>query len=240
MLSIVIPAYNEEKRIADTLHFLRLKFPSSNIIVVFDGNDKTPDIAKKFGAFVYVNGARLGKGASIKLGLSIAKSNKILIIDADLPTDEVEKIITQDADLVIAHRDLSTMPRIRRFLHHGYNFLAKLLFPSLIRFKDLQAGVKLVKKEVTERIMDELIMNDFVFDTNLIYAFVRHGFKVKEVHVKYNHKEEDSKISGKLVKIVIFMALSLIKLRVYYSPFRRILYTKTFLKIQDKIIKMLR
>jgi len=240
MLSIVIPAYNEEKRIAKTLSLLRQKISNSEIIVVFEGNDKTPEIAKKFGAIIYVNETRLGKGGSIKVGIQNAKAERILIIDADLPTTEIEKIINQDADLVIAHRDISTMPRVRRFLHHGYMFLTKLMFPSLRRFSDLQAGVKLVKRDKIDQVMNELIMNDFVFDTNLIYSFLKHGFSVKEVPVRYEHEEEDSKISGKLFKIIIFMFLSLVKLRVFYSPFRGVLYTKTFLKLQDKIIKVLR
>lgn len=240
MISIVIPAYNEERRIAGTLSFLRQRFPESEIIVVFEGNDRTPEIARRFGAAIYVNKTRLGKGGSIKVGIKNAKAERILIIDADLPTTEIEKIVSQDADLVIAHRDISSMPRLRRFLHHGYMLLAKLMFPSLTKFNDLQAGVKLVKRDKIEMVMDELVMNDFVFDTNLVYAFIRHGFTVKEVPIKYNHEEEDSKISGKLIKIILFMFLSLVKLRVFYSPFRWVLYTKTFLKLQDRIIKALR
>ena len=240
MLSIVIPAYNEERRIAKTLSFLRQKFPDSEIIVVFEGNDNTPEIARKFGTVIYVNKTRLGKGGSIKVGIRNAKAERILIIDADLPTTEIEKIINQDADLVIAHRDISTMPRLRRFLHHGYMLLAKIMFPSLMRFNDLQAGIKLARRDKIEMVMDELVLNDYVFDTNLVYSFIRHGFTVKEVPIKYNHEEEDSKISGKLIKIILFMFLSLVKLRVFYSPFRWVLYTRMFLKLQDKIIKALR
>ncbi|BFH73038.1 glycosyltransferase [Sulfurisphaera javensis] len=240
MLSIVIPAYNEEKRIASTLSLLRKKFPSAYIIVVFEGDDNTPEVVKQYGGTVIINKTRIGKGGSIKIGVQKALGDKVLIIDADLPTLDVEKLVNVDADLVIAHRDVSTMPPIRRFLHHAFVFLTKLFFPSLYRFHDFQAGVKVVKLNKLKEILHELVMNDYVFDVNLVYSFVKRGYKVVEIPVKYYHKEEDSKISKKLIKIIIFMFLSLVKLRFFYSPFRKILYTKSFLKVQNWIINRLR
>lgn len=240
MLSIVIPAYNEEKRIANTIKVLKEKFPSAPIIVVFEGNDKTPDIVRQHGGIVIINNRRLGKGGSIKEGLKRVTGEKVLIIDADLPTLDLEKLVKSDADLVVAHRDVSTMPPIRRFLHHGFVFISKLFFPSLYKFHDFQAGIKLVRIDKVKEVLEELIMNDFVFDLNLIYSFVRRGFKVEEIPVNYIHKEEDSKISGKLLKIIIFMFLSVVKLRIFYSPFRKILFTKWFSRLQSWIIDRLR
>ncbi|QIW23737.1 glycosyltransferase [Sulfolobus sp. S-194] len=240
MLCVIIPAYNEERRISQTLSLIKQKFPDVEIIVVFEGNDSTPEIVKKFGGIVYENRTRLGKGGSIKFGLQLVNEDKALVIDADLPTIEIEKVINGNADLVIGYRDLRSMPPKRRFLHHGYMFLVKLLFPSLRGFNDIQSGIKLINVRKAKEVLDELIMNDYVFDTNLVYAFVRRGYSVKEIPVSYNHEEEDSKISKNLIKIIIFMFLSLVKLRVYYSPFKKIIYTKTFLRVQDWLINKLR
>lgn len=72
-----------------------------------------------------------------------------------------------------------------------------------------------------------------MFDINLIYEFKRRGYNIKEVEISYIHDETDSKISRKLFKIIFFMFLSLLKLRVYYSPYKGILKTRAFLKAQD-------
>ncbi|BAB65900.1 glycosyltransferase [Sulfurisphaera tokodaii] len=240
MIHVIIPAYNEERRISQTLSLIKQKFPDVEILVIFEGTDNTPEIVRKFGGIVYENKTRLGKGGSIKIGLELVKGERALIIDADLPTTEIERVISENADLVIGFRDLSSMPPKRRFLHYGYMLLVKLFFPSLRKFNDIQSGIKFINVSKAKEILDELIMNDYVFDTNLVYAFVRKGYSVKEIPISYNHREEDSKISKNLIKMIIFMFLSLVKLRIYYSPFKRIIYTKTFLKVQNWLINKLR
>ncbi|MUM63727.1 glycosyltransferase [Acidianus infernus] len=242
MLSIVIPAYNEERRIGNTLSKLKSWYSSSEIIVVFDGNDNTPEVVKEYNVKLYVSKERLGKGASLRRGIEFSSYEKILLIDADLPVtrEDLDKIITTDADLVITNRKIVGMPWKRRFLHKGFIVLTKLFFPSLRKFKDFQSGVKLINREKVLSVLDNLIINDFLFDINLIYEFKRRGYSVKEVEITYIHDETDSKISSKLFKIIIFMFLSLLKLRVYYSPFKGILKTKAFLKAQDLILRILR
>ncbi len=242
MLSIVIPAFNEEKRIGKTLDKLKSWYSSSEIIVVFDGNDNTPEVARKYNTKLYVSNERLGKGGSLKKGIEFSSFKKILLIDADLPVtrDDLNKIISTDADLVITNRKILGMPWKRRFLHKGFILLTKLFFPSLRKFKDFQSGVKLVDREKALQSINNLIINDFLFDVNLIYEFKRRGFTIKEVEISYMHDESDSKISKKLVKIILLMFLSLVKLRVYYSPFQGILKTRTYIKAQDFILKRLR
>jgi Glycosyltransferases involved in cell wall biogenesis len=243
MISIVIPAYNEEKRIDNALKELTSRFPNSQIIVVFEGNDRTPEIVKRYrNTIIEINRMRLGKGGSLKKGIQLSNTEKVLLIDADIPIplskiDDVTKI---NADLVIINRVFKNQTKLRRFLHNGFKLLVKLFFPSLREIKDFQAGVKLVRRDIALKVLDELIINDFLFDINLIYAFKRRGFKIVQITAEYIHDENNSKISKSLLKVIILMFLSLIKLRVYYSPFRKVIYTESFLHIQSKIIELLR
>ncbi|ARM76622.1 glycosyltransferase [Acidianus manzaensis] len=244
MLSIVIPAYNEEKRIANTLAELKKLFPNSEIVVVFEGNDKTAEIAKRFNVKVIKNSKRLGKGASIKKGLEISTGDKIMLIDADFPTtvEDLEKLIEQsnDYDLVIPKRKILGMPLKRRFLHGAFIIIVKIFFPCLHSFSDFQSGIKILKKDKVKTIVNDLIINDLLFDVNLVYLFRKHHFKTKEIEISYLHDETNSKISKRLLKVIILMFLSIIKLRVYFSPFKKVLNTKTYLKAQNFILEKLR
>ncbi|MEM0165768.1 MAG: glycosyltransferase [Saccharolobus sp.] len=243
MISLVIPAFNEERRIGKTLTTIRSYLPDSEILVIFDGNDNTPEVIKNFPVRLYISKQRLGKGGALKRGIMESSYNKIILIDADLPIAKIEdlyKLINTDADLVITKRNSKALPPKRRFLHHAFIILVKLFFPSLIRISDFQSGVKMVSREKALSVEDELIINDLLFDVNLIYAFKRRKYTIKEVEIEYKHDETDSKISKKLLKVIILMFLSLIKLRVYYSPFKGILKTKWFLRAQNYILNKLR
>ncbi|EWG07696.1 MAG: family 2 glycosyl transferase [Candidatus Aramenus sulfurataquae] len=242
MISVVIPAYNEEKRIDKTLTSLKEMLPHSEIIVVFDGKDNTPYVARKYGVKVLEYGNRLGKGRALKEGIMSSSMEKILLIDADMPVkgEDLKRLLLTDADLVLPRRKIVGMSKKRRLLHNGFILLTKLLFPSLRDISDFQSGVKLLNREKAISVLDELIINDFVFDVNLIYAFKRRGYKIKEVEISYIVDESDSKISRSLIKVIILMFLSLVKLRVYYSPLKRVLYTRWFLKTQDFLLRKLR
>ncbi|QGR18592.1 glycosyltransferase [Stygiolobus azoricus] len=243
MISIIIPAYNEEKRIDKALKELTSRFPNSQIIVIFEGNDKTPEIVKRYrNAAIEINRIRLGKGGSLKKGIQLSSTEKVLLIDADIPVplSKIDEMTKVNADLVIINRVFKNQTKLRRFLHGGFKFLVKLFFPSLREIKDFQAGMKLVRRDSALKVLDELIINDFLFDINLIYAFKRRGFKIVQITAEYIHDDINSKISKSLLKVIILMFLSLIKLRVYYSPFRNVIYTRPFLYIQSKILELLR
>ncbi|BBG27741.1 glycosyltransferase [Sulfuracidifex tepidarius] len=241
MISIVIPAYNEENRIGKTLKLLSA-WMKTEVVVVFDGDDNTPEVVKKFPVKLFISKDRLGKGGALKVGIMNASSQRVLVLDADLPIsrEDLIKIISEDADLVIVKRRMVGMPLKRKFLHDSFVALVKVFFPCLRDLSDFQGGVKLMDREKALSVKDELIIQDFLFDVNLIYAFKRKGYKIKEVEVDYIHDETDSKISKKLVKVILLMFLSLVKLRVYYSPFRGVLKTRLFMKAQTFILRILR
>ncbi|WP_338602399.1 glycosyltransferase [Sulfolobus tengchongensis] len=241
-ISVVIPAYNEANRIGKTLNRLIQTLPRAEILVIFDGNDSTPHVVRNFPVKFYQSRERLGKGGALKKGIYESNFQKVLLLDADFPVTEkdLELLLNTDADLVVPKRKIIGMPFKRRFLHNAFILLTKMFFPSLASFSDFQSGVKIINREKALRVANELIINDLLFDVNLIYAFKRHKYSIKEIEISYIHDESDSKISKKLLKVILLMFFSLIKLRVYYSPFRKILYTKTYLKLQDYILRKLR
>ncbi len=246
MLEFLIPAYNEEKRIGNTLGALTSAFPDSECLVVFDGNDRTPEMISKFpNVRLIAYGRRLGKGRAVIEGLKNAKStDTIVLIDADLPVTvkDIKSAIGSlgDADMLIASRLYADLPRSRLYLHDMFNSLAKIFFPQLKRFRDWQAGFKVINVKSIKKVKDELVMNDFVFDTNLIFSFISNGMKVIEYPMVWKHEESGSKVSSSLFKVILMMFLSLVKLRVYYSPLKGILNSKSYIKAQDFLLKVLR
>lgn len=247
MATFLIPAYNEEERIGLTLESLTSEFPGYRIIVVFDGNDRTPEVVSRFRDVRLIRfGQRLGKGRAIVEGIRAAgdESDVIILIDADMPVtvSQIRDALNRmgDADLLIIERVYSSFPARRLVLHWLFNALAATMFPALRRFSDWQGGFKVIRAGPLREVMGELIMNDFLIDTNLVYAFLRRGLKVVSMQLKWRHEERGSKVSGRLFKVSLIELLSLLKLRAYYSPFRPILSTRAFLWAQGKLLRALR
>ena len=118
-LSIVIPAYNEEKRIEPTLikitEYLEKNFSNYEILVIDDGsNDHTSEIVQKFKdkrVKLIQNPKNMGKGSSVKLGMINAQYDPILFTDSDLatPIEELTKFIAAieaGHDIAIASRNI--------------------------------------------------------------------------------------------------------------------------------------
>ena len=244
MLSIVIPAYNEEDRIEPTLMNLKREFQEAQVIVIFDGNDHTPDVCRKYGVEVHVYGKRLGKGGALIEGIRESRGNMIAFLDADMPVsmESFRKVIESAAgnDLVISYRIFENMTGNRLFLHNSFIALTKVLFPELREFNDLQSGLKVMKADRAKEVLGELVMSDFLIDINLIIAFIKRGFKVKEVPVAWRHTEAGSKVSKNIFRIIMLFTLSLIKLRFYYSPLKAVLNTGAYGRAQAFLQKILR
>ena len=254
-LSLVIPAYNEAGRIEPTLKDLmftlerKFKFNENyELLIIMDGcEDGTPEIVKAIiknhlsvSAIVLPN--RLGKGGAIMEALKYAKGDLIAFIDADgsIPSIELSRLIklTDQYDLVIGSRYAKTSvlpfrrPLTRFLFSRSFNVLLGLLFWRLRNIKDTQCGVKIFTKKLIDVVNGELLISDFAFDVNLIYSALFHGFKVKEVGVTWIEKD-GSKLSHGFYKQSVFMAFSLLRLRIYYSYLNKILESKTFAKIAD-------
>jgi glycosyltransferase involved in cell wall biosynthesis len=243
MISIVIPAYNEEKRIGKTLEsygsfFEGLKkkkeIKDFEILIIINGpKDRTEEIVKnyqkKYPEIRYLKFEGDGKGFAIIEGFKEAlwgKADLIGFVDADMATppeafyDLVKKINGYDG--VIADRwDKKSIitpkqSRFRRFISRGYNLIVRALF--LFPYRDTQCGAKLFKRKILENNIFKLRTYRWGFDIALLYCLKKEGkARVKSIPTLW-HDEKGSTVNLKVTPIM--MLLSAIKLRLAHSPLK--------------------
>ncbi len=228
-LSIVIPAYNEEKRIGSTLEeimgYLKTKDYKSEIIVVVDGStDSTREVIRKFekmdfGVRAIENEISKGKGYSVRRGMLETKGKFALFSDADLstPIREVEKLIQwleKDYDVAIGSRSLedSQVEIHQSFLRESMGKIFNKIM-SLIVFtglKDTQCGFKCFKRHVVNKVFRKQEITGFAFDVEIILIAMQNGFRIKEVPVRWLNSPY-SKVS--IMRDPVIMLYDLFKIR---------------------------
>lgn len=249
-LSVIIPAFNEQERIADTLYLLKdylVKQPfDSEIIVVDDGsNDMTLEVVRVVDHYsqefkdqpktvLMKNYKNLGKGFSIARGMMEAKGSLIMFSDADLatPIEELEKLfpyIESGCDIVVGSRkknnaNLVKNSFLRQVLSAVFSYLVKLL--SIKEVKDTQCGFKIYTKEAAKSIAAHQKIQGFGFDVEHLYIAHKLGYKIQEVGVRWEHQEGSS---VNLVKDSINMVMELLKIRFCHWRLNASSVTKTAL-----------
>ena len=248
-LSIIIPAYNEEKRISKTLEsyskFLSKKIKDFEIIVVINNTiDNTLGIVKQFSKrnkkIKYLDFKEaIGKGGAILEGFKVSKGRLIGFVDADMATSPksfyelIEKINNHDG--IIASRWMKgskidqKQPLLKRFGSRGFNFLSKLLFD--LRFRDTQCGAKLFKDYVIKDVINDLKITKWAFDINLLYSIKRKNYRIIETPTEWNAVKASH---FNLFKAMPEMFLGLIRLRLVYSKL------KFIVKIYDSLPEWLK
>jgi dolichyl-phosphate beta-glucosyltransferase len=246
-VSVVIPAFNEEARIGSTISqwvgFLGEHYSRSyEILVVMDGcTDQTVDVVSKIsnqseGLIIsYYFPRKLGKGGALIEAFRGARGKVLFFTDADcsVPTGELLKFVStvEKDDVAIGCRYfkgsdfVDNLPLSRFIFSRGFNALLKIMFPALKHFHDTQCGAKAIQRHMLDTLGDDLFITDFAFDVNLIYAALRHNLSVREIRIKSNHYENESKISPKLLKISFAMFLSIVRLRLHYSRFKSLIHS---------------
>jgi len=229
-ISLIIPVYNEEKRIKLTLgkciSYFKNKKIDYEIIIVDDGStDKTRLIIKDFlsknkNIKLTKQRKNKGKGYSVKEGMLLANGDYLLFSDADLstPIEEIEKFIKvmkKGYDIVIASRNMKDsiipikQPFFRKFLGQVFPLIVNLLI--LPGYKDTQCGFKLFKKEVAIKIFSKQKINDFGFDVEILFIAKKYGYKIKEIPVIWSNSLV-SKVSPLLDSIRMFLDILKIRL----------------------------
>ena len=252
-LSIVIPAYNEEKRIKKTLEEYYKFFESKKnedfefeiLIVINNTKDLTEKIVKDFSKnkseIRYLNLKQGGKGFAIKEGFKDAlKRNNDLIgfVDADLATSPnafyslFQNIKSWEG--IIANRRLKGSivypdQAIQRVLAGRiFNFIVRILF--FFPYSDTQCGAKLFKREALKKIVPMLGMTRWAFDIEILYLFHKNGFRIKQIKTEWRDVA-DSKL--RLGKVSMQMLFASLRLRIVNSPFKKLL--KPLKPLLDKL-----
>lgn len=206
-ISIIIPAYNEEKRLGlfleQVISYCRNSEKVYEIIIVDDGSkDKTFDIAVSYkNKFPNLNVIQIsrnaGKGYAVKRGLFEATGNICLFMDADgsVAPEEIEKnihyITEENYDIFIGSRVLTNNGQMlkvrwyRKFIGAVFNFFVHTFLNENIQ--DTQCGFKIFKRDIITPIFSRNYLRGFGFDVEVLYLAHKMGYKIKEGPVSWHH-----------------------------------------------------
>jgi dolichyl-phosphate beta-glucosyltransferase len=233
-LSVIVPAYNEERRIAATLEriykFLATKDYDFEIIMVDDGStDGTVAVAEKSRCAtdhklaILKNVINRGKGASVRNGIAASSGKYVVFSDADLstPIEELDGFIDmmdKGCDVVIGSRASAgsrvvvRQPFYRQTMGKVFNLLVKAIL--LKGLNDTQCGFKLFRGVVAREIAGEMKIEGFCFDVEMLYLARIKGYNIREKGVMWKNSV-DSKV--RLVNSSVSMFADLLRIRMLHS-----------------------
>ncbi len=226
MISIIVPAYNEEKRIRGMLEMYAGYFLKKNgdceLIVVADGIDHTAAIVREMiltfpGIRLLDYRKRLGKGGGIIEGFRHANGETLVFVDADesVSPSDLEHVIDAltYADCAAGSRRAQgaritrRQPFRREIISRIFNLIVNIMFDLGIR--DTQCGAKAFRKEALQVVLPDIVSSGFEFDVELLWRIKKHGFSIVEVPVEWKHSE-NSRFSLKNAPLMFF---NLMKIR---------------------------
>src|SRR5687768_13217739 len=226
-VSVVIPAYNEEASVLESVSELREMFAEAGleaeIIVVDDGSrDATAREAKAAGARVLQHRSNRGYGASLKTGIMAANNNIIAITDADgtYPAKFLPAMLEEleHADMVVGSRTgadvnipLSRKPA-KWFLRVMANYVAATKIP------DLNSGLRVFRRDVAMQYF-AILSDQFSFTTTITLAMLCDNYKVSYMAIDYRKRQGKSKImpwdAGSFAVLILRVAMLFRPLRVF-------------------------
>jgi glycosyltransferase involved in cell wall biosynthesis len=234
-LLLLIPAYNEERRIEPVLRDYGRYFQDHyqgkfQLVVVLNGcKDNTLGVVQRVAAdFPAISALEfpeaIGKGGALIEGLKLAPlADLIGYVDADgaTPPHAFHDLIKHigGVDCVIGSRWLPgavlhvEQSGQRRFASRAFHLIVQLLFWMNIR--DTQCGAKVMRREAVEKIHSSLRIADMAFDINLLYSLKRAGYRILEVPTEWTDKI-GSKVTLAGTSLVMF--LSVVRIWLIYSP----------------------
>lgn len=237
-LSVIIPAYNEEKRVLSTLSkicaYLFTKDFPYEIIVVDDGStDNTLQMVKNFASsdnhiVILINEQNSGKGYSVRKGMLSARGEYVFFTDADLstPIEEIEKCLPyliNGYDVVIGSRSmpgsdiLVRQPWYREKMGKIFNFMVNMvLLKGII---DTQCGFKGFKREAVKTVFNRCKIDGFSFDVEALYLSRKYNFKIKEIPIRWENSPL-SKVSPIKHSLQMFKDLIGIKIKDLKGDYR--------------------
>lgn len=239
-LSVIIPAYNEAKRLPNTLldidkHLSHASFPYEIIVVDNNSKDATLEITKRFSQFIKnlraIECRTQGKGAAVQKGMLEAKGKVRLFTDADNSTSIEHFFLmephfsSKDAngyDIVIGSRDIEgaklipAQPWYKRQLGNIGNLIIQmLLLPGI---PDTQCGFKAFSEKATMDIFPKITILGWGFDVEALVIGKQHGYSIKEVPVTWiNDTRSTVKLSGYISTLLEVFKIKIKALRGIYK-----------------------
>lgn len=231
-ISLVMPAYNEEETIEDTIKGFKL-IPEVKEIVVVDNNstDRTAEIARKLGARV-VRESKQGYGYACQKALREGKEDLILLTESDStfrPKDTYKFLAyIDDADMVLGTRTCKQMvepgAKMGWFLRLGNIFISKLLeivfYRQQTRLTDVGCTYRMIKRKALKKIQNRFTVGGNYFSPEMIIESLVSGLKIVEIPVYYGKRRGESKITTnpwKSFKVGLNMIFLIIKKRLKYA-----------------------
>ncbi len=212
LLSIIIPAHNEENRLPKTLEqvfaFLEEQKYESEIIIVENGSsDRTYEAAQEFVRrhenLRVIREEQRGKGLAVRRGMLEARGEYRFICDADLsmPIEEITKFLPpalDDFDLAIASREAPGAVRYNEptYRHWGGRIINLIIRLFILQgLNDTQCGFKCVRANAADVLFRLQILSGWSFDIELLFLARRRGYRIKEIPIHW-YFDPDSKISA--------------------------------------------
>jgi dolichol-phosphate mannosyltransferase len=220
--TLVIPAYNEERRIYALLG--QIDDFGGKIIFVCDGDDRTAVYIKEYSEHHPESSIRclsfaerLGKGGGVIAGMRAAQTPYVGFMDADGSTSPAEMVrlfsLLYEADGVIASRWLADsvisvrQDFVRRMVSRGFNAFTRVLFS--LPFHDTQCGAKVFLKTALDAVLPEMRSTGFEFDVELLWRLRKAGFNVREEPTVWENRSESSVMVADWLR----MLLNLLQIR---------------------------
>ena len=207
-LSVIIPAYRQAKTIVKDIRRIekilsQIRYPYEIIVVVDGYGEGTYRAAKKVKSLhvkVLVYMKNQGKGHAVRLGMSHATGDYIAFIDSGMEIDPngismlLEHMEWYNADIIVGSKrhpaSVVNYPSLRKILSFGYQMIVWFLFHLNVR--DTQAGIKIFKRRVLERILPRLLVKQYAFDLEMLAVARRLGFKrIYEAPIKLKYNFSD-------------------------------------------------
>lgn len=226
-LTLIIPAYNEEKIISETLksvlNFLSPKTYTWEVIVVDDGSkDKTSKMVERFNrkqVYLVKLPENRGKGAAIKAGVKKSRGEFIIFSDADLsvPIENIDKFLLElrKNNVVIGSRRIKGskilihQPWLRESMGRVFTFLTRLILNSKI--SDFTCGFKGFRREAALDIFGKAKLDRWAYDAEILFLAQKRGDKIAETPIFWKNREDTRVALGNAV-LVSFIDLLRIRL----------------------------
>lgn len=206
LLSIVVPAFNEEARLPASLDDMiafadKQPYPVEILVIDNNSRDQTHAIVEQYAA-KHANIRLLmektqGKGAAVRTGMLAARGSFRFVCDADLsmPIDEVSKFMPpalEGYDVAIGSREA---PGAVRYNEPAYRHLMGRIFNTIVRlfavhgFQDTQCGFKMFTAQATEALFPYQTLTGWGFDVEVLFIAQQRGYRIVEVPINWYYKD---------------------------------------------------